>query len=358
MVTLLTVSSENYSGKTTILMGLALELKSRGYTIGYMKPVGGYPIKTDNGKIDPDAIFARQVLELSEKSDEMTLFHLTRLTISRYMRKRPDNTGRRLSNVHRKLSSKNDVVFVEGPMDLSQGKILGLSAPEIAALLGSKVLLLETFDEEVMADRILSARDRFGGSFLGVILNWVPEGREEFVRNLMSRFLAEEGIQFFGYIPVDNVLRSITINDLVSFLEGEVVCAEDRCEELIETMMVGAMGERQALELFRRRENKVVITGGDRSDIQLAALSTPTKCIILTGGLRPSPAIIAQASELGVPIVVVKHDTATAVEMVEDAISRQKVSSVKKIERIRFFIRKRIMLDSLLSALELPDVPK
>jgi BioD-like phosphotransacetylase family protein len=40
--------------------------------------------------------------------------------------------------------------------------------------------------------------------------------------------------------------------------------------------MVGAMSAENALSYFRRKAHKVVITGGDRPDIQLAALETST----------------------------------------------------------------------------------
>ena len=55
---------------------------------------------------------------------------------------------------------------------------------------------------------------------------------------------------------------------------------------------------------FRRKPNKAVITGGDRADIQLAALETSTRCLILTGNLYPSPAVLNRAEELCVPVLL------------------------------------------------------
>ncbi len=40
-----------------------------------------------------------------------------------------------------------------------------------------------------------------------------------------------------------------------------------------------------------RGENMAVITGGDRTDLQLAALETSTTCLILTGSISPDPLI-------------------------------------------------------------------
>lgn len=49
---------------------------------------------------------------------------------------------------------------------------------------------------------------------------------------------------------------------------------------MVEHLMIGAMDVDSALTYFRRKPNKAVITGGDRPDIQLAALETSTKCTI------------------------------------------------------------------------------
>ena len=69
-------------------------------------------------------------------------------------------------------------------------------------------------------------------------------------------------------------------------------------------LTVGAMTADAALSRFRRSSNKAVITGGDRTDIQLAALETSTTCLILTGNLRPSPLVIKQAEEFGIAVHV------------------------------------------------------
>lgn len=351
MANILVVSSERYSGKSSLVVGLALELRDRGLKVGYMKPVGAYPIKIDNHKVDEDAYFVSEALGLKDSLSDISPYFLTWDTLTRYMRKLPSNTRAKVLDSLKRLHEGKDLVLVEGAQNYINGKILNLSALELAESLDSKVLLLDTFNEELTVDRILGARDFFGKSFLGAVINWVPPRRMEFTRNLLTRFLAGQGIRYFGSIPVDRVLRSITVNDLAEGLSGNIICAQDKGEELIESMMVGAMGQEQALRLFRKQANKVVITGGDRSDIQLAALETPTKSLILTGGHRPSPLVLGQAEDIGVPIILVDYDTATTVEMVESAIGHQKVHSPKKIERVREYIREGLNLDLMLEGI-------
>lgn len=353
MAAILVISSERYSGKSSLTVGLALELRERGLKVGYMKPVGAYPIKVGGEKVDEDAYFMRETLKLDDAIEDISPYFLTWDNLTRYMRKTPGNPPGKVRAAFDRIAEGKDVVLIEGAQNFVHGRILGLSAVELSELLEAGVLLLDTFNEELTVDRVLSGRSFFGERFLGVVINWVPRRRIEFCRNLLARFLGSNGIDLYGSIPTDNVLRSITVGDMARALNGEIVCAQDKGAELIESMMVGAMGQEQALRLFRKQANKVVITGGDRSDIQLAALETPTKALILTGGHRPSPLVLGQSEEMGVPIILVDYDTATTVEMVEAAIGHQKVHNPAKIERIRGFVREGLDLDLLLERLDL-----
>jgi len=345
---IIVVSSQNYSGKSSVVVGLALEFRDRGFKVGYMKPVGAFPIKVENEKVDEDAYFARGVLGLSDSLSDISPYFLNRDTLVRYMRKKPENPLVRVEASYNKLSKGKDLMFLEGARNFLHGRMLNLSALEVAGALQAKVLLLDTFDEELTVDRVLSASDFFGKLFLGVVLNWVPPRRMEFTRNRFGRYMKSNGVNMFGSIPVDNALRSITVNDLADGLDGKIVSARDKGDELIESMMVGAMGQEQALRLFRKQANKVVVTGGDRSDIQLAALETPTKSLVLTGGHMPDSRVLNHAEEIGVPVILVDYDTATTVEMVDAVIGRQKVHNLEKIERMRGFIREGLDLDLML----------
>ena len=66
MSSVLVVSSERYSGKSSLVVGLALELRDRGFKVGYMKPVGAYPIRINNQKVDEDAYFVSEALGLKD----------------------------------------------------------------------------------------------------------------------------------------------------------------------------------------------------------------------------------------------------------------------------------------------------
>jgi BioD-like phosphotransacetylase family protein len=111
----------------------------------------------------------------------------------------------------------------------------------------------------------------------------------------------------------------VTVGELVQRLGAEMLCCRERKDLLVETLSIGAMNVNSAMEFFRRQRNMAVVTGADRTDIQLAALEASTQCLILTGAADPLPQLISRAQELDVPLIKVEHDTLTTVAVIEKA---------------------------------------
>ena len=118
--------------------------------------------------------------------------------------------------------------------------------------------------------------------------------------------------------------RSLALNvgELAELIQGEILNCPEQSGELVENLMVGAMCVDPAPHYFNLKSDKAVITRGDRADIQLGALETPTKCLILTGGAKPLPNILQRAEEKQVPIIVVEKDTAATLSELEEGLSR------------------------------------
>jgi uncharacterized protein len=99
---------------------------------------------------------------------------------------------------------------------------------------------------------------------------------------------------------------------------------------LVENLSVGAMSAEAALSFFRRKGNKAVITGGDRPDLQIAALETSTSCLILTGNMRPAATVIDRAARLNVPVLLSTDDTLTTVQRLESLIGHLRFGGSKR----------------------------
>ena len=61
--------------------------------------------------------------------------------------------------------------------------------------------------------------------------------------------------------------------ELVQRLRAEMLCCRERKDLLVETLSIGAMNVNSAMEVFRQQRNMAVVTGADRTAIQLAALA-------------------------------------------------------------------------------------
>ena len=140
---------------------------------------------------------------------------------------------------------------------------------------------------------------------------------------------------------------------MVHQLNAEVLCCGDRLNLMVEQLSIGAMNVNSALRYFNRAHNMAVVTGGDRTDIQLAALESSTNCLILTGHFSPNPIVINRAEDLEVPVLSVDLDTLTTVEIVDKAFSEARFSETIKVECIQQLFKKHVDIDRLLNQLEI-----
>jgi len=120
----------------------------------------------------------------------------------------------------------------------------------------------------------------------------------------------------------DRKILAISVGELAEIVQGEMLNCPENSGELVENLMVGAMCVDPAPLYFNLKSNKAVITRGDRPDIQMGALETPTKCLILTGDVKPLPNILQRAEEKKVPIIVANKDTAATLSEIEEGLSR------------------------------------
>jgi BioD-like phosphotransacetylase family protein len=354
MATLYITSTETFSGKSALCVGIAKRLQRDGYAIGYMKPVSSGE-RLAAGLVDEDADFFKQTFDLPDPLDDMVPVGLGSRAVEALLEgKDPVEYGGRLMAAYERIAEGRDIVVLEGGANLREGYLIGLPTPKVAQMLGARALVVIKFNDDLQVlDDALTARARLGDSLIGVILNAIPRQRMPFVQEMVKPALEARGVPVLAVLPKERLLLSVSVGDLVEFLSGKVLCCPDKMEELVEHLMVGAMSVDSALSYFRRKPNKAVITGGDRPDIQLAALETSTKCVILTGNLPPSPIILGRAEEVGVPMIQVRQDTLTAVEVIERFFGKTRFHLEKKVRRFEEMLEDRFDYEYLYAALGL-----
>lgn len=352
MATLYVISPESFSGKSSICIGLGRQLQRDGFSVGYMKPVSTTAKRISGHPVDEDAEFIKRMFNLSEPMDVLVPICIEPFYIESALKGEGNHYVARLMAAFKQASAGKDVMLLEGGRDLATGSIVDLPPYKVSELLNARELLVVKYSDLVV-DTIMGAAKMLGDSMIGVVINGVPSGRMELVEGAMIPFLKQKGIHVFGTLPLERLLQSVSVRELTDALGGEILCAESHADDLVENLMVGAMSVESALSFFRRKPNKAVITGGDRPDIQLAALETSTKCLILTGNLQPSPIILQRADELGVPMILVKHDTLTAMQISEDFLEKSRFQQRKKLHRFEQLLSERVDFAAIYKALDI-----
>jgi len=357
MVTLYITSTETFSGKSALCVGIGKRLQRDGYTLGYMKPVSS-GARLAAGMVDEDAEFFQTTFHLPDAMEDLAPVGITPRLVEEFLAG-TDTTdyAAKLKAAYARVAAGRDVVILEGGSNLREGYLIDLPTPQVAQMLGAQALVVVKYNNDLQVlDDALTARKRLGDCLVGVVLNAVPRQQMPFVQETAKPALEARGVPVLAVLPQERLLLSVSVQELTEFLNGRVLCCEDKTDELVEHLMVGAMGVESALSYFRRKPNKAVITGGDRPDIQLAALETSTKCVILTGNLRPSPIILGRAEEVGVPMILVRQDTLTTVETIERFFGKTRFHLDRKIERFEEMLADRFDFERLYAALGIGEI--
>lgn len=333
--TLYVVSTEPYSGKSAISLALALGLQEKGLSVHYMKPIGASLRRFGDDFIDEDAYFAWQALGIEADWELASPILLTQEMIEASLSGPVPGLEDKITSALARLSDGQDLIIMEALSGLESGRSLGLPVKRVAELTEAKVVGVIAHHLNPDLDGMLAMAHVCRDRLIGMVINGTPRQMVPSLSKRLQPFVEHYGLPFYGIQARDRVLRSITVAELCEALNGEVLCGQEGLDEMVETFIVGAMSGAAALRHFQRKANKAVITGGDRGDIHLAALETSTRCLILTGNLRPNVRVLGKAAEQGIPVILVKEDTLTTTERVEAAIGHVRLSSPKQVARLR-----------------------
>jgi len=332
-------SWEKGGGKTTLSAGIGRWLKESGKRVGYLS-------LACNGA-NPDACFMKSALELEEPVEAMAPCSSGGS---------PEVAAGQVKANAKKwrdaVSSGKDVTVIEGMGALGADE-KGLEAlVQTVGALEARVIVVINYAEKMEIDRVAASLKKIGQDLIGVVVNRVPQNRMESAR-AQSDALGRHGVKVLCLMPEDRILFGVTLREMAERLEAESACCNDRLEEMVHNVMIGVMTSDSGRDYFVRKDHKAVIVRGERPDMQLAALSTPTAGLILTGGRGPVPQVKAWAEEKHVPILVTKADTLAAASEVESTFVGARFHHGAKLTRLEEILRDRFDFQALRSGLGL-----
>lgn len=345
-------STQGSGGKTTLSVGLIMALRARGLNPGYFKPVGTFAARAGDVLIDEDAAFVVDLLGLDETPADACPVVLDEDALHDVIAGSDVDAMSRVEQAYDRVARGKDLVVCEGLGEIWQGRFLRTSGTDVVTRLGLKTVLVAKFAGARLLDDIFYVKDALRDHLLGVVFNMVPPTRLDVVETEYTQFLTKAGVANYGVIGSDNRLSAVSVDEIVDALGGRYVVGQQRGDRMVETYMIGAMSPEHALRYFQITPNKVVIVGGDRAEVILTALDTPTVAVVLTGNYVPSAAVLARAEEMGVPLISVESDTVTAADGLRRLFGRLRVKERSKIDLIADVVGRRVDVDRLVADLK------
>ncbi|MBN1189987.1 MAG: phosphotransacetylase family protein [Dehalococcoidales bacterium] len=331
------------AGKTSIIVGLG---KSLGKKFSYIKPFGDRLIYRKKRLWDYDAALITNIFGLENGSEDMTIgFEHAKL---RYMYDEA-STRAKLLDMANRIGAGNGPLFIEGGKNLTYGASVRLDTLSLVRYLGGKLVLVVSGDEGTIIDDITFVKKHVDMTDIeySVIINKV--GNLEDYKNNHLRDIRELGVNVIGVVPGEQSLTKVSVSYIAEKLQARVIAGEGGLNQRVKHVFVGAMsGDIAArLPLFKK-ENKLAITGGDRTDMIVAALDSSTAGIVLTNNILPSQNIIAKASVLNIPLLLVPFDTYMTAKQIDDMTPLLTRDDTERIDTIHKLVEQNVDLQAIL----------
>lgn len=345
-------------GKTTTSLGLISALQKKYPRIGYIKPVGQRFVEIEEQKIDEDSVLMDSVYQLNCPLVDMSPIAVEPDFTRKYLESANNEAlVRRIQKAFDRVAWEKDFVLCEGSGHAGVGSVFDLSNAQVAKVLGAKVIIVTQGGigrpiDEVALNQALFEKE--GVEILGVIINKVLESKLDYIADFARRGLKRKGLELLGVIPHRHILSIPTLDIIRDELHAEPLNKSRQMQNLVDDVVVGAMGVNNAKTFFKR--GVLLITPGDREDIIYAAAASaasaaaePMAGIVLTGNLRPHDDVMKLIHDLPFPVLLAEDDSYKVASKVHDLTVKTRPGDTEKIALIRDLIAKNVNVKKIMN---------
>ena len=306
--------------------GLATLISRSGVSVSACKPI------SPAGRTDPDAAYFASSLRggvpVASTEDDAGLDAA--------------------ANAVRSLRGISDHVVVEVP-NPAVGS--GVSSPIVSGLaqrLSARVVAVFAYEPDISAVNVSGAVATLGSQLAGLMINQTPRYQARAAAAVLSE-LSTAGVPLIGALPEDRTMLSLSLDQLEANLGGKWELAPTDGDVWIDRFLIGGNIMDSGEGYFGRYRHQAVITRAERPDIQLACLMQDTRCLVLTGGSRPTEYIRVEAAKRNVPVLLVEPGTVATADAVGGLMSAVVPHAAHKAERMADLLQGQVDLDALLS---------
>ncbi|MDE2788715.1 MAG: AAA family ATPase [Chloroflexota bacterium] len=327
MSVILVASHQPGAGKTSVAAGLATLIARSGARVSVCKPL------SPAGRTDPDAMYFAQNFRGS----------IAVTTSSE------DDAGLDVvASAVRSLTGISEHVIVEVANSASSS---GAASPIVSGLaerLSARVVTVFGYEPDTTAVSVSGAVATLGFRLAGVVINQTPRYQTRRAEALLSE-LSAAGVPVIGALPEDRTLLSLSLDQLEASLGGRWELEPEDRDAWIDRFLIGGNIMDSGAGYFGRYGHQAVITRAERPDIQMASLVQDTRCLVLTGGSRPTEYIRVEATKRRVPVLLVDQSTVATADAVGGLLDVVLPHSLHKAERMADLLDGLVDLTALLS---------
>lgn len=366
MIRYYVAATSQHVGKTTSTLGLVKSFKTRGFNVGYSKPVGQKALLWKDQYIDKDAILFANSMGFELEANVHSPVILGPGATTQYLdHPTPELFNQRILDAAAILESRHQAIIYEGTGHPGVGSVVGLSNAKVAKLLNAHVILVveggigSTIDELNMSGALFREQEV---PIAGVIVNKIKPEKLEKVKEYLEKYLAGSGIPVLGYLPYEGDLANPIMETISHSVQGEVIYNQDSLDRRVEHIMAGSLINAEEITF---RKNILLVSSSNRLGTTLRKLidiqrenyinHCPLAGIIITGdGMHASridiPAYVeSYIQDNKVPVISTLFDTygsAIKISRIEVKINMRTPWKVNLAEKM---IHDHVDLDRLFS---------
>lgn len=143
-------STQTFSGKSALCVGMLSRFRQDGFKIGYMKPVCPARCQIVGDRIvDEDTYFVKHMFGLTDAYEDMSPVLLNeQQVLSVLSGDKPDFAGR-VEAAFKTIAENKDIVVLEGGASLREGWIVNLAPPQVSELLDVREIIVVPYGNEL-----------------------------------------------------------------------------------------------------------------------------------------------------------------------------------------------------------------
>ena len=345
-------STGDRGGHSLFAWALAQKLVEKGLKIGFVKPFGTDPVFVQGAWTDHDAYLFKEALHLEGPMERVCPFLVSDET---WRQKGNEELMNGFKALAEELSEGKDILLVMGSKHIFFDDA-ACPIPDISFIpeLKAHFVLVHRYRRIPRSIySILSVSSLLRERIKGILVNRVPPRDLETIRTQLVLSLIQKGIPMTAALPEDPGLSFRSLHEVRDVLSAELLSGEADLGKPVGGITAGSGDLAGDLALFKRAYNKIILLEPLSGENRAPDSPRPIAGILLTGGRNPAPQLLLAAEKAKVPLLLVRHDTFAAMELLDHSTSRLSPLDGAKMRHLLHLLDQEGAFERLFKSLEI-----